>query len=95
VVTVTGENQGASDHMVGKHLEMIFPPLLNINNKYLLKPKGKLHKVVPFEQTGHFSIGPVHPELAKIQPIVRIIEKILSLDLAPLLTGSAQRAHHA
>ena len=47
-IAITAQDQGAGDEMVNKHLHVVFPPLLNIDDDKLLQPEGKNHEVIIF-----------------------------------------------
>lgn len=41
-VNISGGEEGAGDEMVGQHLVVILPPLLDVENEDLLHPERKL-----------------------------------------------------
>jgi hypothetical protein len=47
MVTVTCEYQHRRDDVVGEHLPVVLPSLLDIDHQYLLQPEGILNKNVP------------------------------------------------
>ncbi len=49
VVAITCEDQSAGYNVMGKHLEIVFPPLFDVHHKDLLQPERKLDQIVPFE----------------------------------------------
>ena len=48
VVAITGEYQARRDNVVGEHLPMVLPPLLNVDDHDLLQPECILDEDVPF-----------------------------------------------
>lgn len=63
--------------MMGEHLVIVFPSLLDIDHYDLLKPERKLDKIVPFEQPIKLSIGPANPQLPEVAPVARIVHQVL------------------
>ncbi len=64
MIAVACKHENACDDMMCKHLPMIFPPFLDVNHDNLLHPESKLDEVVPLEQSAHFPVRPVGPQLA-------------------------------
>jgi hypothetical protein len=63
MIAVASKDKRASDNMMSKHLPVVFPLLLYIDDNDLLKPKSKLHKIIPFEKTVQISDGPARPHV--------------------------------
>lgn len=85
MIAVACEHENASDDMVCKHLPMIFPPFLNVHHDDLLHPESKLYEVIPLEESTHFPVGPVGPELAQIKPMIRMVHDILPVNQRSVL----------
>lgn len=77
MVSVACEHENAGDDMVGEHLPVILPPLLDVDNNDLLYPEGELYQVIPFEQAIHFTIGPISPQLACVKPVFGAVHYVL------------------
>ena len=56
---------------------MIFPPLLDIDDKDLLYPESKLDEIVPFRGSVHFSIWPASPHLLHVEPVFMSVHDVL------------------
>lgn len=63
--------------MVGEHLCVIFPSLLDVNDEDLLNPEGQLCKIVELEKSGHLSRRPGRPDLGIVEPIDGVIPEVL------------------
>ena len=63
MVAIACEHQDACDEMMSEHLPMIFPALLDVDDKDLLEPKGELNEIVPLHQAFGFPIWPSRPLL--------------------------------
>ncbi len=63
--------------MVGEHLCMVFPALLDVDDEYLLDPEGQLYKVVPFKRSGHLSRRPGGPDFGIVKPVNGVIPEVL------------------
>lgn len=63
--------------MVGEHLVVVLPPLLNVDDENLLKPKGQLEETVELEIARNITSRPVCPDLAEIKPVFRMIPNML------------------
>ncbi len=79
-MAVTRRHERAGDDVMGQHLMIVLAPLLDVDGEDLLQPKGELNKVISFQEAVHLPIGPCGPHLAKVHPIVRLGEDVLSDD---------------
>jgi len=77
VVSVAREDQKCSDNVVREHLPMVFSPLLDVDNEYLLQPEGVLDQNVPFPYARDLSIGPICPQILEIEHVVRVDHNVL------------------
>lgn len=55
--------------MMGEHLVVILPPLLDVDNNNLLDPECQLHKVIPLESSRHLARRPMGPQIPIVKPI--------------------------
>ena len=62
-MSVARKDQDASDDMVSEHLMMIFPAFFDVDREDLMKPKGKLNKIVPLQKAINRPVGPACPHL--------------------------------
>jgi len=60
-----------------KHLPVVFPTFLNIDNHNLLEPERELHEVVPLHDAGDVDVGEVCPELGEVEPVGRVVHDVL------------------
>lgn len=82
MVSVAREDQKRSDNVVREHLPMVFSPLLDVDNEYLLQPEGVLDQNVPFSYPRDLSIRPIRPKILEIEQVVRVDHNVLpSLDI--------------
>lgn len=77
MVSVAREDQKRSDNVVREHLPMVFSSLLDVDNEYLLQPEGVLDKNVPFPYARDLAIGPICPQILKIEHVVRVDHNVL------------------
>ena len=77
VITVAPEHEEAGHDMVREHLPMIFPPLLDIDDYYLLQPEAELYQIIPLHRTVNLSGGPAGPEFLIIHPVLVVVHDIL------------------
>lgn len=63
--------------MVGEHLCVVFPALLDVDNEDLLDPESQLYEVVPFERSGHLSRRPSCPDFGIVEPVNGVIPEVL------------------
>lgn len=77
MVSVAREDQKRSDNVVREHLPMVFSPLLDVDNEYLLQPESVLDQNVPFSYPRDLSIGPVRPKILEIEQVVRVDHNVL------------------
>lgn len=76
-VDVRRAQQTAGDNVMGQHLVVVLPSLLNIDNQNLLHPKRQLHEQIPFQSPRHTPCGPFPPDCGIIEPVVRVRPDIL------------------
>ena len=77
VIPIARKYEKTGDDVMGEHLVVVFPPLLNIDYYNLLKPECKLHKIIPFKQAIELSVGPVNPEFTEVEPVALIVHQVL------------------
>lgn len=77
MVAITREYQRRGYHMMGEHLRVIRPPLLNVDHDHLLQPERELHQIVPLEQAIQFSSRPICPQVAQVEPVIGIVHEVL------------------
>jgi hypothetical protein len=87
VVSVAREDQKRSDNVVREHLPMVFSPLLDVDNEYLLQPEGVLDQNVPFPYPRDLSIGPIRPKILEIEQVVRVDHNVLLSLVIDFLLG--------
>jgi hypothetical protein len=77
VVDVAEHEQGARDDVVDQHLDVVLAPLLDVDDEDLLHPEGRLEEVVELHLGRHHARRVVGEELAKVHPVVGVVEEVL------------------
>jgi len=88
------------DNMMCEHLIVIFPAILNMEDKNLLEPKCQLCNIVYFEEACCLENGPIRPHLPEIHPVWSLVVEILPIpsSLAHLMQyycPTAKYTYHA
>ena len=77
VVAVGEEKQGDGEDVVGEHLSIVFPLLLDVHDQDLSNPEGPLREVVELGQTGNLAEWPAFPHAVQVEEIVRVPDDVL------------------
>lgn len=75
MVTIGRKYKGTGDDMVGEHLHVVLPPLLNVDDDNLLEPETELDQIVPLGETGHLASRPVPPQSSEVEPVVGVVHE--------------------
>jgi hypothetical protein len=77
VVAVGKKEQGNGEDVVGEHLGVVFPLLLDIDHQNLGNPEGPLRKVVELGQTGDLAEWPAFPHAVQVEEVFRVPHDVL------------------
>jgi hypothetical protein len=80
-VPVRGVDEDARDNVVGEHLPVVLPALLDVDDNHLLQPETQLREHVALHESGQFAVGPPRPQLSQVEVggrlAVDVLERIL------------------